>query len=153
MAKKAWRELRRCIDANSSDDRRDAAINCAITAWHMTDWAWVAIAANDRHNLEVAALLGVQGHQLTRDDLVKWAISECPELVICQAICNGSKHVVCNDLSAELTAPDRDERGPGRSLVARAEILHDGSRLDAIGVLEKAVYFWARQATNDSAMR
>lgn len=52
-------------------------------------------------------LLGVTGRRLEKDDLVKWAVTSCPELKVCQSICNGSKHVVCLGITeARMTPAD-----------------------------------------------
>lgn len=154
MVRKAWREHQRCVNATSSDDRRDAAINCAITAWHLTDWIWAGISSTTASRPEVAELLGVRGRRPEKDDFVKWAIRNCPALEICQSICNGSKHVSCRDLEAtRMTAPGPKERGPGRQLVARIEIVDGSDTKDAIEVLGRVVEFWIHQATNECVLR
>jgi hypothetical protein len=150
MVKKAWREHQRCLHADTSDDRRDAAINCAITAWHLTDWIWTGMARTCASRPEVATLLGVSGRLPTKVDFIKWAVRKCPELEICQSICNGSKHVACVDLDdTRMAAPDPNERRPGRQLVARIEIVDDGRTRDAIEVLGRVIDFWTWQVTNE----
>ncbi|MFM0072603.1 hypothetical protein PQQ86_15715 [Paraburkholderia sediminicola] len=153
MVKKAWREYQRCTNAASNDDRRDAAINCAITLWHMNDWVWNGIAAAARDKPELKDLLGVTGRRLTKDDLVKWAVSACPELNVCQSICNGSKHVVCAGITAaRMTPDDVDKTSEVENAVGRLEIIDDEGVRDGIEVLYKAFEFWYHHATNDNVL-
>lgn len=154
MVLKAWREYQRCTNAGSNDDRRDAAINCAITLWHMNDWVWNGIAASARDKLELKALLGATGRRLEKDDLVKWAVSACPELNVCQSICNGSKHVVCLGITEARMTPDDDQKtSGGEKAVGRLEIVDAGGVRDGIEVLYKAFEFWHHHATNDNVLR
>jgi len=58
------------------------AFNCAVTAWHATDWLWQDISQGLRSELQVRSLQDFQ-------DYVRKA---CPELNLCHQIANGSKH-------------------------------------------------------------
>jgi hypothetical protein len=151
MAHKAWRELRRAREAKNSQDRIDAAINCAITAWHLTDWSWAGITSAGRHQTEISQMLGVTGRLLTRADLVTWAISACPELVLCQGVCNGSKHVQA-DRSVETAAKAPDRTNPGEAAATTLIIFDNGIPRDALEVLQEAVNFWGRQVTQAGVM-
>src|SRR4051794_1733090 len=93
MAHKAYREYVRARDTMDDDTRRDAVLNCAMSVWHVSDWAWSGMADLGRDRPEFAQFLGVSGRRPAKDDLVTWALRTCPELEICQSICNGSKHV------------------------------------------------------------
>ena len=54
----------------------------------------------------------------------------------------------------QMDAPDPNERGRGKQLVARAIIKHpDGSTTEMTKVLFDALDFWVRQVTNESALR
>ncbi|MCJ2009847.1 hypothetical protein [Methylobacterium sp. J-092] len=155
MAWKLYREYQRYLNANETDDRRDAAINGAITAWHMCEWVWTGITSHDRHSVNIKAFLGVRGRSMELGDIQDWAERECSSVQICRSICNGSKHVI-SDLSmqAEMSTPDPAERERGKQLIARAIIKHsDGSATDMKQVLLDVVDFWGRQVTNQSAMR
>jgi len=153
MVRKAWREYERCSKATNSDDRRDAAINCAITLWHMTDWVWAGIAPMAATSREVAKLLEVSGRRPEKSDLVKWALKYCPELEICQSICNGSKHVTCEaPVETKMTAPDQNERGPGRQLVAGIEIVDKDGTTHGMNVLYRAFEFWYHQASSHNVL-
>ncbi len=58
------------------------AFNCAITAWHVTDWLWQDISSElkDKRQWEKC------------QDLQKYVREECPELNLCHQITTGSKH-------------------------------------------------------------
>jgi hypothetical protein len=60
------------------------AINCAMTAWHLTDWIWAT--NKQRIQTNIVTVDGI-------DDLQRFVIAECPELEVIQCITNGSKHV------------------------------------------------------------
>ncbi|ESY13877.1 hypothetical protein X752_04145 [Mesorhizobium sp. LNJC398B00] len=155
MAHKLYRDYQRYRNATSTDDRRDAAINGAVTAWHMCEWVWTGIATFDRNSTNIKAFLGIVGRPMERGDIQDWAERECPSLSICRSICNGSKHVISDkSMRTEMDTPDPNERGPGKQLVARAIIQHsNGSITDMEQVLHDAFVFWGRQVTNESAMR
>lgn len=150
MVHKLFREYQRY-----TDDRRDAAINGAITAWHLCEWVWVGITELDRRSVEIAGVLGVSGRPMTSNDVVLWALRECPSLEICQSICNGTKHVISDrSIATSMTEPDPAERGPGKQLVARAVVIgSDGVERNIEGVLLDVFTFWAHQLTNEGAMR
>jgi hypothetical protein len=155
MAYKAQRDYHRCKQAKTSDDRRDAALNCAITAWHICEWVWAGIAKLDRRSKEIAEVLGVSGRPMNSNDVVAWALRKCPELEICQSICNGTKHVNSEkSVATTMAAPDPAERRPGKQLVARAIVIGpDGVEQNIEDVLGDVVYFWLAQLTNLGAMR
>jgi hypothetical protein len=58
------------------------AINCAITAWHVTDWLWHDISSELK-----------DGRRWKKcQDLQDYVRKECPELNLCHQIATGSKH-------------------------------------------------------------
>ncbi|MYM30333.1 hypothetical protein GTP58_18535 [Duganella sp. CY15W] len=154
MLKKAWREYERCTKSDNDDDRRDAAINGAITLWHMNDWVWNGITDYGRKKDEVRALLGVTGPRAEKDDLVKWAVGRCPELAICQSICNGSKHVVCIGIKEANLVSSNPNSPNVKTTPGRLEIVDgSGNTLDAPDVLRKAFDFWYHHATNANVLK
>ena len=154
MIKKAWREYERCTKSENDDDRRDAAINCAITLWHMNDWVWNGIAKYGRTKDEIRTLLGVTRPRAEIDDLVKWAVGGCPELAICQSICNGSKHVVCLGIKEARLTSSNPNPPDGKTTPGRLEIVDGaGNTLDATDVLRKAFDFWYHHATNAHVLK
>lgn len=146
MTKKAWREYQRCWNADEDDSRRDAVLNCAMTVWHVTDWAWAGLAAQGRWKPEFLELLGVVSRNVKKEDFVGWVVRECPELEICQSICNGTKHVHADRAIRTKVEPNANSMGLARML------LDDGTDRDILPILERAVYFWIRHATNETAM-
>lgn len=145
---KAWRELERCRRAETEDDLRDSVINCAIAIWHVNDWVWAAIAQGKTERPKVMALLGVSGRKLVEGDLVKWAVTRCPELEMVQSVCNASKHVgVVGIQGAVMVVTDAD--GGGR----RPVIVDDtGAEQDALRAFDRAIDFWLDQATDQYVM-
>ncbi len=121
----------------------------------MCEWVWAGITTNDRHSNDIKAFLGVTGRPMALGDVQDWAEGECPELLICRSICNGTKHVKSDgSISTGMAAPDLDERGPGKQLVARAIVEHaDGTTTDMGRVLFEAYCFWGNQVTNAGAIR
>lgn len=152
MLAKTWRELERARNATSSDDRRDAVINCAITAWHLTDWFWAGLTEKDMDCVELAKLLGVKGRRVTKDDFVKWIVQRCPEMAICQAICNGTKHVACGSpVHTKFGAPQVAAKR-GRQLVAQAIVVDSSGEEDAVELLSRVVDFWWLQTSSEMQM-
>lgn len=68
-------------ESNEHVHQSDHAYNFAITAWHMSDWIW----QSDPVPAETFRCRSLRQFQA---NLVK----QCPELDICQDLCNGSKH-------------------------------------------------------------
>jgi hypothetical protein len=148
MTHKASRDWWRYFNAQTSSDKRDAAINCAITAWHLIEWVWAAIAVAHRTSPEVSKILGVSGRPLRLEDVRDWALRECPSLEICQAICNGSKHVGSDrsNFSTRMDAPDASQNGTGKEQIANPVVLDgQGNQTEMAKVLSEAVGFWSDQ--------
>ena len=144
QVQKAWGALERCRAAESEDELRDAALDCATSIWHVNDWLWAAIAQGKAEKPEVARLLGVTHRKLEQDDLVKWATAKCPELNLVQAVCNAAKHVGVNGIDCASIQAATAGRGN-----ARLVIVKDASEHDALRVFTRAIDFWIDQATNN----
>ena len=84
--RKLYREKRRFENAGSDNAGRqnqvDAAVNFAITAWHMTDWVW------HRWEQELRKSLGVKNLPEFRNEMRQ----QCPDLAVCDVIANAAKH-------------------------------------------------------------
>lgn len=145
LASKAWREYERARDADDQEARRDAVLNCAIPAWHVCDWAWASITDAGRTRPEFAQLLGVTGRP-TKSDLVSWALRSCPELEICQSICNGTKHVRSERPVATDSKLMPDDK-PAKLVVEVG-----GQEQPIMPILFEAVNFWGLQTTNAGTM-
>ena len=70
------------------------AFNCAVTAWHLADWAWAY--ANEDTKRAIAAKFGCQLKKKDRENLNSFFEAVCREsrdLHICRHIANSSKHL------------------------------------------------------------
>lgn len=153
MLRKVQREYARCETGDTLEDRRDAAINGAITLWHISDWVWAGIARTGRDQQGLRALLGVSDHP-SKGDLVKWAVRQCPELDECQAICNGSKHVVGVGIQTQLLGVADAEAGRSAGVQTSGLVIvdGDGGQRDVLMVLLAGLSFWANQATSQGLL-
>ena len=83
---KLHREKRRFEKAGSNNEGRkdqvDAAVNFAITAWHMIDWVW------HRREHELREYFGVSSLREFQDEMRR----QCPDLAVCDVIANALKH-------------------------------------------------------------
>jgi hypothetical protein len=158
--RKLWREKRRFENARGErTDMVDASINFAVTAWHMTDWAWrmpsVRAAFPMEGKREVERLANFQLH-------VK---QQCRALAACDIIANAAKHggvAHPRDDRPELetilvahAAIVEDEEPPAGLTVEmyaaiRADrrwslqVSIDGRRTPARGLFNEAFRFWDR---------
>ncbi len=146
MVEKAWREYSRATQATTVHDYRDALINGFITAWHLIDWVWMGISQTDRHDPSLNQLFGVSGRRPIKEDFISWVIRECPDMEICQSICNGTKHVTSDRrTNTEL----RTTKKPGSQKLHQFEAYIEVEGVDraAIDVLWNVADFWFNQAT------
>ena len=111
MFRKLRREKRRLRtvehDSDSRNDQIDAAINFALTAWHLTDWLW------QRRKPDWDRLFGAK----TKIEFQKELRRRCPCLGVCDVIANafkhgGSAHTKEHRPDVEWTGP-RFDRTPG----------------------------------------
>lgn len=140
---KLYREKERFEKAAKGEDLReqiDAAINFAITAWHITDWIWKS---------HKAALTEHYGE--CKRGFQRKIKEECPDLAVCDVIANAAKHGGAADLRkdrpnletilvahpVELVA-ELDKRGWS----LRIEV--DGKSDDPHAVFYRAFQFWHR---------
>ena len=172
MLAKLQRELGRVASASFvRQDLVDHATNCALTAWHITDWVWQCRFASDskaRQDLEASC---IDLRSSKRENRFRECVTRmCPQLVLCQDIANGFKHVIAEsndpttpgvvDVTASATtAPS----GPftlgvdglggaglgGPCYVAGGQMCRlkitrqDGTTRDAIEVFNAVAAFWA----------
>lgn len=148
LARKAWREYVRAKDASNDEDQRDSILNCAISAWHVCDWAWFSITDAGRTRPEFAQVLGVAGRNPTKDDLVFWAVRSCPDLQICQSICNGTKHVRSSRPIGTLASePNKTSK------LSTFTVEDKGTQREIMPILFDVVNFWGYQVTNAGTMK
>lgn len=143
---KAERELGRCLNASSEVDLRDAAINCAISLWHINDWVWVSIA-QDRNDDLLSKLFGVSDRRVKKDDFIQWSTAKCPELNIVQSICNASKHVATIGVRRSFVINE----DLGQNMTFRLAIEADGKQYGAIEVFKAAIAFWQLHAADEES--
>ncbi|WAG79771.1 hypothetical protein LMK08_03630 [Metapseudomonas furukawaii] len=62
------------------------AFNCAVTAWHVVDWAW------QEADREMQVALSREG----KAGWIRMLTDSCPALAICQALTNNGKHGIGN---------------------------------------------------------
>ena len=84
--RKLGREKQRFKKAGSDNEGRqdqvDAAVNFAITAWHMTDWVW------GRHEHKLREYFDVSNKREFQDEMRR----RCFGLAVCDVIANAAKH-------------------------------------------------------------
>jgi hypothetical protein len=100
-------------------DHVDAAINFAITAWHMTDWVWV------QHEDKLREHFHMNCRREFQDEMRRL----CPGLAVCDVIANAAKHGG--------VAHDRKDR-PGIETVLIAHPVGDGAGgAEVVAVLDE----------------
>jgi len=67
---------------NVVDTLKDAAFNASVTAWHLTDWVFHDMTAEQRKRLSLAH----------KGDLQALARKQCGALRLCELACVASKH-------------------------------------------------------------
>jgi hypothetical protein len=150
--RKLHREKRRFEGAGSDQqgmsDKVDAAINFAITAWHMTDWVWVQREDKLRRHFDVDCKREFQ-NEMRR---------QCPDLAVCDVIANAAKHGGAAHekeyrphIESVLIAEPIGEHGIGAELLAVLTkhqlsliIEVDGVRQDPRALLNRTYRFWYR---------
>ena len=84
--RKLYREMQRFEKAGSDNEGRqnqvDAAVNFAITAWHMTDWVW------HRKKHELGECFKVTSKKQFQEEMRR----RCLDLAVCDVIANAAKH-------------------------------------------------------------
>ena len=121
------------------------AFNCAVTAWHMTDWVWEYADAESR--VALASKYKIKGTSLR--SFQKAVARANRSINACQEIANGSKHREVRRLQAnphvraevvwaELEKGDVGERRFGSVWQIRDE---DGVR-PALQVFKEAADYW-----------
>ncbi len=127
-------------------DQVDAAINFAITAWHLTDWVWGQRKDTLREVYSVNNLTDFQ-NVMRR---------ECPDLAVCDVIANAAKHGGAAykmkdrpDVETILVADPVANDAAGVELLAvqtdhqwSLEIEVDGKRKDPLALFNRVFLFW-----------
>ncbi len=126
-------------------DQMDAAINFAITAWHVTDWVW------GQHKNALREYYCVNKKWKFQDKIRR----ECSDLAVCDVIANAAKHggvadekegrpdvetilvtrPVASAAGVELVAVQTDNQWS-------LEIEVDGKRKDPLELFNRVFLFW-----------
>lgn len=126
------------------------AYNCAVTAWHMTDWTWQS--CTDGQRSRIAEKFGFSMSSENRKNLTRFydaVAASSRELHICREIANGSKHmklekddgaVVARAEWARVVEPT-EKRKVG-DYIFTLHIDDDGRHMTAINVFIKAGQYW-----------
>jgi hypothetical protein len=128
------------------------AFNCAVTAWHMSDWVWRSATAEDRAELLsklAAPATGKGSFAAFTGELVK----QHRVLHICRQIATGSKHkIIERDPDPDVRAEEQWHAGcriwsvGGGSITYYVSLMiRDGKIwLPALKVFEEAAQTWDR---------
>jgi len=88
-----YRKLERTFDRRSAygEHQVDWCFDFAVTAWHLVDWFAIETGAD---------LAGKQKQLKTK----------CPELAVCEQLCNGAKHLVLTNRNLQAFDVAQDVR-------------------------------------------
>ena len=148
--RKLEREKRRFEKAELNEEGRvdqvDAAINFAITAWHVNDWVW----GQREHTLR--EVFGVNNKSEFQNEIRR----KCSDLAVCDVIANAAKHGGTAykmkdrpDVETILVAHPVANDAAGVELLAvltelqwSLEIEVDGKRVDPLELFNRVFLFW-----------
>ncbi|SPR97620.1 phage integrase central domain-containing protein [Cupriavidus taiwanensis] len=115
----------------------DAALNFAMSAWHLHDWLWADLSEDSNGVDDLSAAL--DGGIKTKADFIRAIYRRCPAVRVCRVIATAGKHVKVDTF-------------PEPSLRTRMEHKHDHRRrwqIDLKGVstpastvFKEAFRFW-----------
>ena len=95
MLEKLKREIERLAGSIIRQEIVDHGLNAAMTAWHLTDWAWSEIEGSTRRPT-LTARAGAPIRELKQfQELVK---RNCAELAYCEGIAISTKHFAFSKL-------------------------------------------------------
>ena len=148
--RKLCREKQRFESAGSDNAGRnnqvDAAVNFAITAWHITDWVW------RRQEHELCKSFRVRSFREFQNEMRR----QCPDLAVCDIIANAAKHGGAADkrrdrpgLETVLVAEPVAGGAAGVELIAELtdrrwslNVRVDGKSQDLASLLASVFLFW-----------
>jgi hypothetical protein len=122
--------------------RHDVAVcqyhtfNCAVTAWHITDWLWRDLPPQLKGELRNAS------GELLREfkDFQEYVREACPALKLCNQVANGSKHSGFRKVSAIIS--DGDGYDYGNPVIIDGDTHHSADKVfyDALFWFEKFLH-------------
>ena len=101
------------------------AFNCAITAWHATDWLWQDISSSPE--LKTKLQEKIQKPLKTVEDFQSYVRVDCWALRLCHQIANGSKHfLVTRNPDSTISAVISDGEGYdyGNPIIVEGDMHH-----------------------------
>lgn len=143
-----FRKLERTFDrrAQYGQNQVDWVFDFAVTAWHLVDWAATEAKAGGKTSVQAA--------QQRLKNL-------CPELAVCEQVCNGAKHFVLDNPRLKPFNVGADVRGTNdligtkRNIVAGDGMSHDviltpvvvvtdkdGTSWEALELFRRVLFFW-----------
>jgi hypothetical protein len=110
-----YQKLVRTFDrrADYCDYQVDWVFDCAVTAWHLVDW--------------VAINRGVTVRSVQKQLKIK-----CPELTVCEQVCNGAKHLVLDNAKLKPFDVTADVRGTDALRGIVRNVYADNSNVDIV---------------------
>lgn len=135
-------------------------LNCAWTAWHIHDWAWVAIENQPLLRTKMARTACVAPQRFDKDAFARWLAESHRDLDLCRIIATSAKHVgvevgarevdttvsaVSNFAGTIDAVPDFDALDDFdllRTTEWTPKIIVDGIRIPAIDLFERVLGFW-----------
>ena len=119
--RKLYREKQRfekaTLDEEGRADQVDAAINFAMTAWHMTDWVW------GQYQQELCEFFDVSELPKFQDKMRR----QCSELAVCDVIANAAKHGG--------TAHKKKDRPDVETILVAHPVANDAAGVELVAVL------------------
>jgi hypothetical protein len=111
----------------------DWVFDFAVTAWHLVDWVAREPKARDKTSMQA------------EQQRLK---NQCPELAVCEQVCNGAKHLVLDNPQLKLfnvTADvqgSNDLRGIKMNIVPGDGVSHDIVLTPAVSITDKDRKSW-----------
>ncbi len=131
------------------------AFNCAVTAWHLADWAWKA--SSPEQHADILKSLGIESRGHDKNDFVKFQVAlmkRSRALHICRQVATGSKHMTVTaypdpNIRAEMRWESEPERfgemrfgDPFAAHFYRLVLSDSGVERAALDVFEEAFKNW-----------
>jgi len=121
------------------------AFNCAVTAWHMTDWVWAELDQSQREKVQTLAGTSCKLAATEPLPLQEYARLSSPALKLCESLANGSKHCVLRRPDPHVSTRMTDGEGID---YGNPVVNVDGKETWVGDVLCQAALWWATFLTD-----
>lgn len=121
------------------------AFNCALTAWHMTDWVWAELDQDQRERIQKCAGTNFKLVETCAKPLQEFARCRSPALKLCELIANGSKHRVLRNPDPRVSTKMTDGEGAD---YGNPVVIEDGKETWVGDVLCQAALWWGTFLTD-----